>query len=94
MESAEAVVEAADPASPTSPGADESLETVPEGAGGYDAAKDMADASDESAAGRLAQLQAQVEAQACVRPGALRALLCTLAAPRALVHFEGLLRAG
>ena len=63
MESAEAVVEAANPASPGSPGGAESLETVPEGAGGYDAAKDMADASEESAAGRLAQLQAQVEAQ-------------------------------
>ena len=63
MESAEAVVEAADPASPTSPGADESLETVPEGAGGYDAAKDMADASTSLPPAALAQLQAQVEAQ-------------------------------
>jgi hypothetical protein len=43
----------------------ESLETVPEGEGGagYDANKDMAAASEETAAGRLAQLQAQVEAQ-------------------------------
>ena len=38
------------------------LDAVPEG-GNYDAMQDMADASEESAAARLAQLQQQVEAQ-------------------------------
>jgi hypothetical protein len=75
MESAtpEPVVEAATPEppegdAPASPegeveGEDpNALDAVPEG-GDYDAMKDMAEASEESAAARLAQLQAQVEAQ-------------------------------
>jgi hypothetical protein len=75
MESAtpEPVVEAATPeppegdapASPEGEGEGEdpnALDAVPEG-GDYDAMKDMAEASEESAAARLAQLQAQVEAQ-------------------------------
>ena len=53
------------PASPEGEGEGEdpnALDAVPEG-GDYDAMKDMAEASEESAAARLAQLQAQVEAQ-------------------------------
>ena len=71
MESAtpEPVVEAATPEpaegdAPASPEGEDpnALDAVPEG-GDYDAMKDMADASEESAAARLAQLQQQVEAQ-------------------------------
>ena len=71
MESAtpEPVVEAATPEptegdAPASPEGEDpnALDAVPEG-GDYDAMKDMAEASEESAAARLAQLQQQVEAQ-------------------------------